>query len=333
MSTQHVAWGSIELLHNVVRTLTHLHSLGAPLPVIEYRAKVKLHGANCAVQITDDGVVAQSRTQLLTPEADYKGFAAWLRAHEAYFAALARGTVVFGEWCGPGVEKGMAISQASAKVFAVFALQLRAPDGERVIGERVIVEPDEIRARLPAAGAPDTLFVLPWHGAPVAIDFADRGSLDAATAPLNQRVAEVEREDPWVKHTFGISGLGEGLVFYPVRIDGGPPPSAPEPLAQRMFKAKGDKHRTAATKAAVQVDASVVASVDDFVALMVTEARLAQAVAAVGGREPRLTGAFLSWLTADVRKESLAELEASGLTWSQVEKAVQVRARGWFAAK
>jgi hypothetical protein len=74
MSTQHVSWGSIELLHNAIRTLTLLNEQGRPFPVIEYRAKVKLHGTNCAVQIADAGPVAQSRNLILTP-ADHKGFA------------------------------------------------------------------------------------------------------------------------------------------------------------------------------------------------------------------------------------------------------------------
>jgi hypothetical protein len=53
-------------------------------------------------------------------------------------------------------------------------------------------------------------------------------------------------------------------------------------------------------------------------------------VACGGAREPRFTGKFLQWVTADVQKEATAELEASGLTWAQVEKAVQARAREWF---
>jgi hypothetical protein len=324
MSTQHVSWGSIELLHNVVRTLTHLNELGRAFPVVEYRAKVKLHGSNCAVQVTEggeDGIVTQSRTSLLTPEADYKGFATWSQAHATYFAQLPRGIVVFGEWCGPGVEKGMAISQVKRKVFAVFAVQ---------VGDRIVYEPDEVRALVPAAGAPEDLHVLPWEGAAISIDYGARAALDAVAAELNDRVAVVEREDPWVARVFGISGLGEGLVFYPVRVDGGAPEVDPVNLAQLMFKAKGEKHRTAGTRTAVQVDASVVASVDDFVALMVTEARLQQGLAAVGGRDPKLTGKFLAWIAADVRKESVAELEASGLTWAQVDKPIQVRARAWF---
>ncbi|HWO26286.1 MAG TPA: RNA ligase family protein [Kofleriaceae bacterium] len=330
MSATHVAWSSIELLHNVVRTLGHLHEQGRPFPTVEYRAKVKLHGSNCAVQITEAGLAAQSRTSLLTPEADYKGFAAWVRRHEAYFQALPRGLVVFGEWCGPGVEKGMAISAAPTKLFVVFGIQ---------IGGRIAYEPDELRALLPEAGAPAELHVLPWEGAPLRIDYGARASLDAAAAELNARVAEIEREDPWAKRALGISGLGEGLVLYPISVDGAAPPADPEGLAQLMFKAKGEKHRTAGTKTAVAVDAAAVASIDDFVALMVTEARLQQGLAAVGAaaaaggdapRDPKLTGKFLEWVVADVRKESVAELEASGLTFAQVEKAIRVRARAWW---
>jgi len=326
MSTTHVAWSSIELLHNVVRTLGHLHELGRPLPIVEYRAKVKLHGSNCAVQITDAGIVAQSRTSLLTPEVDYKGFAAWVHCHAAYFETLSRGIVVFGEWCGPGVEKGMAISAARSKLFVVFAVQ---------IAGGIAYEPDEVRALVPADGAPAELHVLPWEGEAVRIDYGSRPALDAVAAALNERVAEVEREDPWVKRALDIAGIGEGLVFYPVAVDGAPPPRDPEGLAQLMFKAKGEKHRTAGTRAAVAVDAAVVASIDEFVALMVTEARLAQGLAATASdgarpRDPKLTGKFLEWIVADVRKESVAELEASGLSFAQVEKALRTRARAWY---
>ena len=318
----HVPWGSIELLHNLVATLGHLNGLGQPFPVVEYRAKVKLHGTNCAVQITGSGVIAQSRTALLSPDADYKGFAVWVAAQRDYFARLPSGLVVFGEWCGPGIEKGMAISQARTKLFAVFAV--RRDDGI------IIHEPEQIRALLPAANAPEQLHVLPWEGEPITITFGDRTDLERAASVLNTRVAEVEREDPWVKRALGISGLGEGLVFYPVSVDGAAP--ATERLEQLMFKAKGEKHRTAGTKTAVQVDPSVVASVAEFVALMVTDARLRQGLteACGGARDPKITRQFLEWVATDVRKESSAELAASGLSWSDVDKAVQARAREWF---
>ena len=303
-----------------------LHDQGQPFPVVEYRGKVKLHGSNCAVQVTSDGVFAQSRTALLTPADDYKGFAAFVQNHESYFRSLQPGIVVFGEWCGPGVEKGMAISQTSGKQFAIFAVK---------VGDQVIYEPAAVRKYVPAEGAPSLLHVLPWEGDAFAVDFGSREQLETVAARVNERVAAIEREDPWVKATFGLSGLGEGMVFYPVTVDGKPFSKGPERLSQLMWKAKGEKHRTAGTKTAAQVDASAVASIDEFVKLMVTDARLEQGLGAVAGgvRDPKLTSKFLGWVAADVEKESAAELAASRLTWTQVEKAVQARARQWFQQK
>ena len=319
MSTLHVSWGSIELLHNCIRTLTLLAEQGQPYPVVEYRAKVKLHGTNCAVQITPDGIAAQSRTQMLTPDADHMGFAAWAYGNLAYWRQLTPGLVVFGEWCGPGVAKGMAISQAKSKLFCVFAIQS---------ADRMIYEPEAIRALLPA-GEPAELHVLPWEGDAFVIDFGSRDALKAVAHDLNARVDEVEREDPWAKRVLGISGLGEGLVLYPTRIDGAPALDAAR-IAQLMFKAKGEKHRTAG-RSAVQVDATAAASIAEFVAQMVTPARLEQGLAAVGGvRDAKKTGAFITWIADDVKKESVAELEASGLTWSKVDSAVKAAARTWF---
>src|SRR5262245_50656379 len=119
-----IAWNSIELLHNVVLTLNYLRERqGSPLPRIVYRAKIKLHGTNAAVQRTREGVFPQSRSQLLSPGDDNKGFARWVEASRAYFEALPPEVTVFGEWCGPGVEKGMAVSALDRKIFAVFAIQ------------------------------------------------------------------------------------------------------------------------------------------------------------------------------------------------------------------
>ncbi|XVJ69023.1 MAG: hypothetical protein HEQ39_04685 [Rhizobacter sp.] len=326
MSIQHISWLSIELFHNCVRTLDHLAALGRPHPVVEYRAKVKLHGTNCAVQVWPDTVVAQSRTQLLAPDADYKGFASWVHSNLSWFTSLEPGIVVFGEWCGPGIEKGMAISSAPKKHFVVFAIQ---------VGEQILIEPEALRAKLPSQGAPSELHILPWEGSPILIDYGSRASLEHAAAELNHRVATVEHEDPWVKQTFGISGLGEGLVLYPVSVNATPTALEKESLAVLMFKAKGEKHRTAGTKTAVSIDAAAAASVQEFAELMVTESRLHQGLELVcgGERNTRQTADFIAWVAADVQKESVAELEASGLTWAQVDKAVRAMARSWFLRK
>ena len=335
MSANVIGWPSIELLHNVVKTLTYLDTLspaegGSPLPKVLYRAKVKLHGTNCGVQVHADGLVTQSREVIITPKADLKGFSAWVQQHEPKFRQLPAGMTVFGEWCGPGVEAGMAISALPGKLYAVFALQFGTGEGAVVVRD-----PVEITSYLGPLNIPG-LYVLPWlDGVEFWADYANTASLQEVAETLNGVVARVEQEDPWVKTTFGVSGLGEGVVLYPVAIAGGKVPESPEALGHLMFKAKGLKHRTAGTKQAVQVAPEVVAGVDAFVTLMVTDARLEQGLSVVCGgvRDPKLTGKFLQWVEKDVQKESVAELDASGLIWDKVKGAVLVHARTWFLRK
>jgi tRNA-binding EMAP/Myf-like protein len=116
-------WTSIELLHNVKRNLDIL----GDAVTITYRAKIKLHGTNAAVQITTEGrVAAQKRSQIITPKSDNAGFAAWVENNLEYFSALktTENITIFGEWCGSNIQKGVAISQLNRKVFAVFAIQI-----------------------------------------------------------------------------------------------------------------------------------------------------------------------------------------------------------------
>lgn len=288
---------------------------------MRYRAKVKLHGSNCAIRVLNGAVSAQSRTQNLGLSAegqqvDYKGFATWVTQQQDFFQKLPS-LVVFGEWCGPGVEAGMAVSDLPTKIFAVFAV-LEVDDKHK----RIIFDPDQIRKALPNP-LPAGMFVLPWQGDAFTIDFASESSVASSVTTLNQSVKEVEAVDPWVKSQFGISGLGEGLVFYPVDI-----PTEDDQFFTLMFKAKGEKHRTAG-KGAVQSSATAATGVPEFVSQVVTEARLNQG-AGVVGRDLRLMGKFIAWVCFDVQKETQAELEVSNLTWKQVEKTVQEAARNWY---
>lgn len=135
-----------------------------------------------------------------------------------------------------------------------------------------------------------------------------------------------------VKETFGVSGLGEGVVLYPQRGD---VPLDSETFAQLGFKAKGLKHRTAKTAKAAQVAPEKVVGVEEFVEFAATEARLEQGVSEVSGGDlsMRSMGAFTRWTSGDVKKESVAELEAAGLSWKQVSKHITEKARNWYRAK
>ncbi|MFK7990445.1 MAG: RNA ligase family protein [Sandaracinaceae bacterium] len=318
-------WSSIELLHNIKAHVVAQAALeGQSPPTVTYRAKVKLHGTNAAVQVHPDGtVVAQGRNHVLTEASDNLGFAAWVMANYDAFAAVARSgepLIFYGEWCGPGIQRGVSVTRLDRKVFAVFAAQL----GDHHETEAtLLIEPDAIAARVPEH--PD-VFVLPWYAEPIDVPF---DAPETAADTLNRLVAEVEQNDPWVQEVFGIAGTGEGIVLYP-QIDS----SARGAITALLFKAKGEKHRVRKAKQAVEVDPEVARSVEAFVATFATEGRFAQGVSEVCAGPPAMKdmGAFLRWVGQDVRKESADDLAAAGLEWKQINKAVTAVAKQWFIA-
>lgn len=337
MSTmRRIRWTSIELLHTVRRDLQGALDSGVidALPVVQYRAKVKLHGSNGAVQIHPDGtIVPQGRNRLLTREDHNARFAIWVHDNREAFAPLAvadRVVVLYGEWAGPGIQKGVAVTRVDRRFFAVFAVQLIDPSDDEAT-PTLVVAPERIRALVP--DHPD-LFVLPWHGPVFRLDFADVDQLRAEAERISEAVQEVEARDPWVAETFGIDGGGEGLVLYPVPEGAANFGARPrKDITRLMFKAKGDKHKVVRTRKTVQIDPEVVAGIEAFVTLFLTEQRLEQGLREVFGDEPpthRGIGPFLKWFGQDVKRESVAELEAADLTWKQVGKAIGRQARSWL---
>lgn len=323
-SAQMQTWPSIELLYNLRRSLELL----GEAPKITYRAKIKLDGTNGGIQIFTDGKVAvQSRSQIIDPKNDNLGFANWVNQNINFFAQLAsaKHATIFGEWCGKGIQKRTAVSEIDRKIFAVFAVQFGGVEGQVA---KLEIRPDKIAEFLPKH--PD-IFVLPFYGEPIILDFGDRDRLESAVAILNQAVDTVEKVDPWVKETFGIEGIGEGLVWFPESGE----------LAERLsyaellFKAKGEKHQVVKTKQPVQIHPEVAQSIEEFVNLFVTPARLEQGVTEVcsGEFDMAKLGSFLQWFTADVQKESVSELESAQLSWKDVNKAVMNSAKKWYQEK
>ena len=174
---------------------------------------------------------------------------------------------------------------------------------------------------------PDT-YILPWFWPNVfPINWNQNPDmLQAATNVINQAVEGVEAEDPWVKRVFGVKGTGEGLVFYPVSKEH----LGLSNFNNLVFKAKGEKHKNIKTAAPADVNPAVAASVDAFVDMVLTPARLDQGATAVGGFDMKQTGKFVAWCLADVQKETTDELEASQLDWKQVQKPLGDKARSWF---
>jgi hypothetical protein len=183
--------------------------------VLEFRAKVKVHGMHAAVQVLPDGtVLAQDRYSQLSLDNDRRRFAVFVDVHKGAWAQLPAG-VVYGEWCGKGINRLDAVTQLPERHFCIFAFARQT--GNREATWQAATDPAVLRRILePVLSA--NVHVLPWAGPSMHINVtrAKRGGL----LQLKTLVASIAEQDPWVLETFGVSGKGEGAVVYPVSHDG-----------------------------------------------------------------------------------------------------------------
>jgi len=298
---------------------------------LSFRGKVKLHGTCCGVTVQKGGLRVQSRTVFLDGKAQAGEIVFASKQSSEYFQSLFRPSdgyellTIFGEWAGPGVQKGVALASLKQKIFAVFAVQL---------DQRLLFEPQQIVDFLTKKGTaklPDRLYVLPWETEPFALRLDDEKSLQEPVENLNALVDKIDREDPWVLKTFGVKGNGEGLVLYPSSLaaaDGSLDVALFETFA---FKAKGEAHRVVKTEKSVQAKPAVAESAEKLADFLLPDARLEQGATAVGGFDKKNLARFIFWLKNDVEKEGKDELAASKLEWKAVHPFISKKASAWFS--
>ena len=189
----HVTWTEIESFYNVHKTVAHYPHLLRGRSSVTYRAKVKLHGTNAGVAISPSGeVTALSRTAVITTTADNAGFAKWVEARKEQFASFSSDkatVVIFGEWCGPGIQKGVAVNQLTERTFAVFAMRLLELSPELAPLEDFIAEPLALEGIARVVPGVDVLpwfnsgeeFTVDWNETPEAKSRAARSPSISAT--------------------------------------------------------------------------------------------------------------------------------------------------------
>lgn len=370
------------LLSNIQR-----HAAGRSLV---FWGTVKLHGTNTAVVETSAGeLYPQGRTCVLSADfpgvANFAGFVAEPRRTAALREALAAvrravaelhpdwrerrfSVVYYGEYCGPRVQKGVAISALRKPEF--FGFSLRAVDEA--------TEEDlwmDLLLNTPAApaegkGKDKGKKILPLHlfdrpelglhriaafpGAVcrVTVDSADAA---AAEATFERMAAEAEARCP-VAAALGHTGRGEGWIF-----------RAEEPWSEDLrprytewpfplFKAKGAswsdtkpprKSATAASRAAAAGDGKDdggATAIADLVGRTVTEVRLLKGIdhlrenkAAGGGDHWSVrehTGGLVKWVTADIETEEadeVAQLVATERPAGALRRAIGKAVSEWFS--
>lgn len=331
----------IRAFHDVVKYARRVNGnprLGPELALhgpVTFRGTVKLHGSNAGVACLPDGLIAQSRNRPLSLDDDNLGFAAFvarpevtaaLRALEAEIRAEVdhppdRRLTLFGEWCGPGIQKRVAINGLPSKQLVLFAVVLDA--GEEA---RYVDAVPRLGERFAELGIFSILDGPVWEQT---VDFVKADTVAAFVERATALTEQVEEACPWGAR-FDAEGTGEGIVWVPVGAHFG--------RTDLYFKTKGEKHRkTGGRGVKIPIDPKVMAGIAQFVEYAVTEGRLAQGVEVLREMgtpiEMPSMGAYLKWVGGDVKRECAAELEASGLEWKAVAKAVALKARMYFIAE
>jgi hypothetical protein len=331
-----IKFSHIGQLHNVVQVVNSRREFGLEIERIRYRGRVKLHGSNAAIVCHPEGIRAQSRNREITPDDDNLGFASFayaeptvtaVRELEAELREVIRlereqPLALFGEWIGPGVQKGVGVAQLPARQWVLFAV---ATPGE---------EDRKHYFELPSLG--DRFAELGIHSIvdgpqyAIELDFGHRAALELAADAIEEATAQIDTRCPWAAR-FGVEGVGEGIVWQPLDEHFGD--------SELFFKSKGSRHQVVGRKPKSErksslLDPEQLATAEAFVAYAVTGPRLAQGLDVLREQglavEMRSLGPFLKWLAADILRECEAELEHSGLDWKQVAKPVNEAAKIWF---
>ena len=338
-----IRFPSIEQFRNVIRHVkTHAQYAGKDengdviydqsktIPTLKFRGTVKLHGTNAGIvyDVATDTFTYQSRERELSLTQDNAGFMLHQMKNENFWRAYCYSMIdpdiakvaVFGEWCGKGIQKGVAISELD-KMFVIFAVKVVLKDGttewvSTMSEPAPAPQPQEIRVH----------DIEEFGTYEIDIDF---NHPELAQNKMIEITEEVEKECP-VGKAFGVSGIGEGVVWTCVS-DGWNDSGT-------WFKVKGEKHSVSKVRTLAAVDVEAVANLKAFVDSVVTEARLEQGLDNLVREqlkpvEMTSMGDFHRWVYNDVIKEETDTIVANGIDPKKLGGAIANVARPWFVKK
>lgn len=301
----HSNYTSIEQLRHVVKDVAYYYK--EDLPVLTFYGTIKLHGTNAGIGYNNkEHYWCQSRSTIITPKKDNAGFASFVEFNNEYFIDIIKkiadnnmidldtnSIILFGEWCGTGIQKGVAISQLP-KMFVTFDVKIVPQNGDN---------PYYINTTLPEVVNNQERKIYNIHlfeTFTIDIDFKNIN-----TDQLKEMIDKVEKNCPFGK-AFGIDGTGEGIVFrhYYTNSD------------RYVFKLKGDEHKVSKEKIKIEIAPEIIDNIKHFCDRTVTENRVTQAIDMIYHNNPSLPTYYkklemkhiqkiITWMKDDIWKEEM----------------------------
>ena len=305
-------------------------------PTLRFKGTVKLHGTNAGICFNnEDGMWAQSRENIITPESDNAGFAFFVESNreifESMFAHVAEhhgidlntNTIsIFFEWAGSGIQKNVGISEIKKTAF-IIGIKVTPHvenDEERKIKPAYWIDSSNIRA------VEKRIYnILDFKTYEIDIDF---NKPNESINKIIELTLEVENNCP-VSKEFGVDGIGEGIVFS-TEFNGN----------VIRFKSKGEKHAgKSKVKTLKSVDNEKISALIELANKVTPEWRLDQMLTNTfnlingGELDIKRLGDYIKNVTSDVVKEDIDIIAESGFEFKDIVKYVSEIAKKYFLAK
>lgn len=328
--SEHISYPSIEQYRNAIRRVTdHARYIGRdengdavfdltkPAPTLTYRGTVKLHGTNAAIGLhrsNNNEIWFQSRENVISVGKDNAGFASRFHGRnlDNIFSSLSGDKIlIFGEWCGQGIQQNVAISQLP-KMFVIFDILIDGVWQPKSVVEKIKDESLSI------------FNIYDYQTEEITIDF---GFPEKSQNQLVELTLKVADQCP-VGKSFGVSGIGEGIVWSCITSGYEDP--------QFKFKVKDERHAAKGSKPKVlaEVDAQAVANIKAFVSLVVRESRCRQGIDKMRERglktDRSCLGNYVNWVFDDVVKEETDVAVASNIELGKAKGEITKAAKDWF---
>lgn len=345
---KHISFPSIEQFRNIVANVNRsfnfvgLDEQGEAIydhtklkPTLTFKGTVKLHGTNAGVSYNSvDGLWAQSRENIITPEQDNAGFAFFVESNKEQFCSLIDKVIdathvdtvmnnisIYGEWCGGNIQKGVGITNLP-KSFFIFGVKISP----------IVDKEDEAAVKANPSYWVDHSYLKNNEARIYNINDFPTWEMDInfnepemVQNKLSELTIAVEDECPVAK-AFGFSGIGEGIVW-----------SCEYKGVVHRFKVKGELHAgKSKVKTLSKVDDAKINKAREIADKVTPTWRLAQMIEKScdlgnGGELDRAKlGVYLKMVMDDVLKEDLDILVEAGLEPKDVSKYVSEIARRYF---
>ncbi len=285
-----------------------------PYPTLSFRVTCKCHGTNSSVCLyrgtenNPDYYEFQSRERVLSIKQDNAGFmlAMLNKPYQKLFDGIVfkDHCVIYGEWIGKGIQRGVAISQLPDKKFIIFAVKI----------DDVYQDMENYKHLQDNDNGIYNILQFPYEY--IDIDFENP---EYAQNKIVEMTLAVEDECPVGKY-FNINGIGEGIVV-----------EHQSDFGRLIFKSKGLKHSVSKTKTLAPVDTEALEGMKEFIEYAVTENRMQQGIDKMIEMNIPLqlksTSDYLRWVYNDVVKEEQDTIIKNQIDMKKLGSAVSAKAR------